>query len=72
MVDDSYLHCFQVGFIYRPNSMIRPWNSKMSDEELLVLYEKAIEAKVNDDFIKLLLYEMKKRIVNKLKANPVE
>lgn len=56
---------FPDGFICRS---VNPWNSKMSDDELLDLYEKAIEAKANKDFINLILEEMKKRVVKKLKG----
>jgi hypothetical protein len=68
MVDESYLHNFRDAIIYSPNSMTRPWNSKMSDEELLELYERAKEVKADEGFIRLILEEMKKRIVNKIES----
>ena len=62
MADDTDLQLFgKQGLFYHPKSIIRPWNSKLTDEALLGIYDKAIEAKANEDFIKLLLDEIIRR-----------
>jgi hypothetical protein len=61
MVDDADLQRFGKGLLYHSKSITRPWNSKLTDEALLGIYKKAIEANANVDFIKLLLDEIIRR-----------
>jgi hypothetical protein len=62
MADDTELQRFgKQGLFYHPKLISRPWNSKLTDEALLGIYDKAIEANANEDFIKLLLDEIIRR-----------
>jgi hypothetical protein len=55
MADGSFLHFFL------EDSNYYSWHSKLSDEELIKIYQKAIQAEANEDFIKLLSNEIKRR-----------